>query len=277
MLPQKLYKYREVNQYQLDALGRKAQWFALPSTFNDPFDCQLKLTSESQYFTSLPFYLNALGLTGRNITTVSSIIQSGKSQRKSDDQIIADIESVIFQQQTTNIRLELQNNLQSIQSQNANIGVLSLAEENDNLLLWAHYAHFHQGICLEFSTNETCPYSGVNVLSDASFTRKVKYGTHYPSLVDLKPYDSTHTELENNLLFFKSNEWEYEREWRTINSIGGQLLPFPGKLTGIIFGAKITDSDEDKILNVISNYSYKPDIYHAVIRDDKFALEIVKL
>ena len=37
----KLYKYRSVNEYALDNLENGTLYCAEPSTFNDPFDCQM--------------------------------------------------------------------------------------------------------------------------------------------------------------------------------------------------------------------------------------------
>lgn len=152
-----------------------------------------------------------------------------------------------------------------------------MAESPKNLLMWAHYASFHKGYCLEFSTKDPNPNTRLCILNDQKFTRKVTYGIEYPSLIDLKPFDASRQQIEDNLLFYKSSEWQYEGEWRTVVANGNQLHPFPGKLTSIIFGSKISDLGMTEVVKSISNLGYKPNLYCSIIRENKFSLELIKL
>ena len=38
------YKYRKWNDYTKDILLNDEFWFAKPNTFNDPFDCQIRVS-----------------------------------------------------------------------------------------------------------------------------------------------------------------------------------------------------------------------------------------
>jgi hypothetical protein len=85
-LPSKLYKYKPImndsillndydnlkqnpnanfSDYGLDTISKGSMWFAKPSALNDPFDCQLKVNIDNQYFEDLRLYLNAVGLMRR--------------------------------------------------------------------------------------------------------------------------------------------------------------------------------------------------------------------
>ncbi|MEI8657260.1 DUF2971 domain-containing protein [Vibrio sp. Hal054] len=83
-------------------------------------------------------------------------------------------------------------------------GIMSFTEENDNLLMWSHYADQHKGIIIEFDHNNpffTKPKSGYG-LQPVLYrkTRVDKLGKS--SLIE--PY------------FHKSKEWAYEQEHRLL-------------------------------------------------------------
>jgi hypothetical protein len=112
------------------------------------------------------------------------------------------------------------------------IVVLSLAENCDSLLMWAHYALRHSGFLIGFE--------GPNILDRPTPLFKqfdaVSYCHHRAS-------GKRFSELEDYEIYFrKSSEWSYEREWRlveTITSVGGSIedqkpnWPFPLKLDAI--------------------------------------------
>ena len=96
-------------------------------------------------------------------------------------------------------------------SSRESIGVSCFSESYDSLLMWAHYAHNHRGICVEYNLhlfNEKLFYTPVPVI----------YSNERPCLTSL---DLKHPEKESLDLFItglttKSVEWSYEKEWRII-------------------------------------------------------------
>lgn len=84
-------------------------------------------------------------------------------------------------------------------------GVLSLSEERNNLLLWAHYGAEHRGICLGLDWPNTGLPEAV----------EVSYHTMYRE-VDI--WAHTEQELARLACFQKSAEWSYEREWRSFST-----------------------------------------------------------
>lgn len=109
--PAYLYKYRPLNNdcdlskdYGLDALKKNSQWFSKPEAFNDPFDCQLKVAIDNQYFTSLPLYVNSIGVNNVNVVGITNIIQQCKVQGMNDEQTISVIESALITQGVQSLR-----------------------------------------------------------------------------------------------------------------------------------------------------------------------------
>lgn len=116
------------------------------------------------------------------------------------------------------------------------IGVISLTEAKDNLLMWAHYAYEHSGICVGFSRHKFTggmflnliqpdillstsldgygPFDGVPV--PVMYRKQPRYR------VDKFDYDYSNISAEgaDKILFEvflqKSEEWIYEKEHRIV-------------------------------------------------------------
>ncbi len=109
------------------------------------------------------------------------------------------------------------------------IGVVSLSETPRNLLMWAHYADEHKGICIGFDKNNIFDKSYKQDNKRISLTPiKVNYDDMRPrfEIDDKTPlnegidsYARTKSMLEQHIkkhLLTKSDEWIYEKEHRCI-------------------------------------------------------------
>ena len=121
----------------------------------------------------------------------------------------------------------------------SNFVILSLAENRESLLMWAHYTDSHRGFLIGFDNSD-------GILETPSPHRHfgpVWYCHHRPS-------HSRWKEVTNEELFYaKSSEWVYEREWRIVDSVvsadgdpfgnSGDCWPFrfrPQALREVILG-----------------------------------------
>lgn len=84
-----------------------------------------------------------------------------------------------------------------------NVGILSLTEEWDDMLMWSHYGNQHGGICIGF-------YTSIDFFRTAF---PITYTDTFPIIQ--RPQDGEETILEKTLLT-KASCWEYEREWRVM-------------------------------------------------------------
>jgi len=79
----------------------------------------------------------------------------------------------------------------------------------------------------------------------------------------------------------KSVDWEYEQEWRIFNfSIPDDdryAFFSPEELTGVIFGARISDYNKEWIKSLVQLHPTKIDLKQAVIDDVSFKLNIVSI
>ena len=161
------------------------------------------------------------------------------------------------------------------------IGVLSLTQKPDNLLMWSHYADSHRGYCLGFDSNH--PFFNRKRSENDEFyhLRKVKYLETRPSklMVDMDGTD---------MFLLKSDVWDYEKEWRMcaaltdantiISSVTPQihLFDFPADaISDIIIGVNADASLIDQILSLRARNSELKHvtIQQASVSESQFSLD----
>ncbi|GIB61279.1 hypothetical protein VCSRO140_3541 [Vibrio cholerae] len=125
-------------------------------------------------------------------------------------------------------------------------GILSLSQADDNLLLWAHYAEDHKGICIEFERNPD------NILGNDSSTKPVRYTQSYPSFERHVFMSAESSSVVHRILWTKSKHWAYEQEWRVIVNEGDTVKPLPGKILSITFGMRCSERSRDIIKKLVS-------------------------
>ncbi|MGL1958428.1 MAG: DUF2971 domain-containing protein [Colwellia sp.] len=234
-----LYKYKPMNQFTLDIIASERIFYALPESFNDPFDTKCSFTNSS------------------------AIIQSTDAQKiarafPNDPDIMA------FELKSTSSDIDkFHHNLK-------NFGIVSLAESAADILMWSHYADNHKGICIELERHEN------NELGNISVTRKIVYTKSYPSLNSkiLLSQDNFDSSLQR-ILYTKSKQWVYENEWRTFKPEGGKVYSLPGKIKSVTFGARASTMDIEIVKKLIVGTKIK--LYQAVLKQSDFGLKFKKI
>lgn len=197
--------------------------FSQPAALNDPYEGHALVDVE-----------------GVREHFVSGIEETGKPRVYAEDVFDRSFQSV------------LEAPLESIARVHATLGVLSLTEELDNILMWAHYGENHRGVVIEFHLDTPdllIPSPGGDVLNRLGAvlytSRKLKILPFPQDIVDA--------------LFRKSNEWSYEREWRIVRTLNRLRESSPGSevyvcdlrpetIKSVVLGARI---DPDKAKTII--------------------------
>jgi hypothetical protein len=160
------------------------------------------------------------------------------------------------------IRLNLQNEI-------SGTGVHSFATNARNLLMWAHYANSHSGVCLIF---DVC--ADVDTFVAAL---PVSYSGSYPVI---QYHTGIGPELIKKSFLTKSSEWAYESERRIFDrGVARKYLAFNSKaLFGIVLGANISEVDKSMVYSLLDKRKRKglPDIkvYQARCSDTEYKLKI---
>ncbi|HEX9883282.1 MAG TPA: DUF2971 domain-containing protein, partial [Desulfobaccales bacterium] len=140
------------------------------------------------------------------------------------------------------------------------------------ILMWSHYANGHRGVCLQFDPINDALLANRMLFGQAL---KVIYSEKRPvlNIIDIgKPKEY------QKALLTKSNHWDYEKEWRIIKTEGeggpGVKYFHSSSLTGVIFGALITEEDKQKVMNWITRYPTKIALYEARINETMYQVDI---
>lgn len=237
-------------------------FFPSPCTFNDPFDSKVLFTFDGSDTEDFREYLDGY--------------YRHYNPMKSDEDIkkmVAETVKTNFFDDDTWRQEQIKIFKQILEEESSKLGVISLSEKPDDILMWAHYADGHKGLCLQFDKIKLD--SLINCYCD-----KVDYRKVYPSFKEF-----IHLPDEDRgkfLLLTKSDHWEYEQEWRLIimpeentANLGSRYLKYPEQmLTSVIFGCEMLDCYKDKIRNWIKDRQYKPTIYYAKRKENVFGLKI---
>ena len=237
-----LYKYRAYNAHSLSILINRKVWFAKPDSLNDPFDCKIPF-DHSLTPDEAVAYGRKTGVAEDKINTILDSRGDVHSEFKK-----------IWRETLIKADEELEN-----------VGVFSLSEVNNNILMWSHYADYHKGFCIEFVRNPN------NQLGNYEMTRRVQYRPDYPIIIPIKD------DVFDLKFFMKSSDWEYEQEWRLINDKGEGEESLPDvDMSTIIFGLRMPASHKETIRKVTSDLT-EIKYRHAVKVPDRFMLEIKDL
>jgi hypothetical protein len=238
--PRHVYKYRDISDRTKDILRKGEFWFANPSSFNDPFDCNL---SESQKIRlhDLKKHFSTLAIAPQNIQKYIEI--NKKTPNKIREMVI----------KTKNTAINKR-------------GILSLSANHNNILMWSHYASNHSGlvICLD-------------ILADPEFFLmpiNIKYVDSYTESNYLKNAKKS----TDDSLKLKSKLWKYEEEIRIYKKAYGLYQINKNAIAKIYFGVKTKQAEIDEIIKLCKDSGYtNVNFFKAHIKHAKFELVFTKI
>lgn len=182
--PTFLYKYYSDKPTKLEAVQDNKMWYSAPYKFNDAFDCDL-FVDENAIFTSFA-----------HLASHDRGVRAGSPAWRRLKQTI--------HAQACSMRT-------TFEDMKVTTGISCLSELDNSLLMWAHYANNHRGMCVEYELleiNRQLKFSPIPVVySD----EKVRISSIRQEKIEV---DATRFLIES--LTTKSTEWSYEKEWRII-------------------------------------------------------------
>lgn len=229
----RIYRYQKFSTWTIESLVRDHLHFADPTSFNDPFDCQPVVESDSDRET---LRLILAKLIGRRIEAESTaslkaaqvqgkkaskhVKRLGEQTAKSKLQELAyhatnpDYECGIYKAECWLLTSEIQSELLKRYDR----GVCCFSAIFNNPLLWSHYGDQHRGFCIGYSLDR----------NPMPILRKVEYGgsrevkTSLIAKALLNDDQSAQELLDRDVLLRKASMWRYEREWRLFGKKGVQ-------------------------------------------------------
>lgn len=186
--PASIYKYFREDQRSIVAVKENKLWYSVPCKFNDVFDCDILIDEKAILNSVLKPFPDKRG------------VRPGRPVWKEvQKQIAKEIPS-------------LRTTLDGLKTKT---GIACFSESDDSILMWSHYANNHRGICVEYDLmkiNEQLGFSPVPVVYGGE---RVRFGTIAPD-----KYEAESKRVLIESLTSKSQEWDYEREWRIIRDDG---------------------------------------------------------
>lgn len=132
-----------------------------------------------------------------------------------------------------------------------NIGVLSLAENFDCPLMWAHYSDEHNGFCCAYSIpGDVSNFAATNEIQKVDYDGVRTVLTSQLHELFSNPIGST-TDINKAIYFVKAKKWKYENEYRMIGKPGLRKSPFI--LESIYFGLRCKESVKFSIMSALAN------------------------
>ena len=246
--PPQLYKYRSLGSQGLQEIfTRSVVWFARPDSFNDPFDCRVRIVYDRSPEELDQYWDQMLAKYQPELTP--------EERRALKQQAIAagNRESCMdaHMQQAVDSR-----------------GVYSVSATPNHLLLWSHYADGHKGLCLRFEHI-------VDLFPEVRLpgAHHIRYPERFP-LVSEKADPREHVEAT---ILTKPACWAYEEEWRFLdveNGHGWRRFD-PKYLSGVIFGCRMEEEERRRVREWVAAGPTRPEFLQATIRKGDFALDIV--
>ncbi|MDD6781623.1 MAG: DUF2971 domain-containing protein [Bacteroidales bacterium] len=216
------YAFRKCTTFLYQSLVNEQLNLSSPTTFNDPFDCPIRV----------------LLYKGND---VSSLVR----QAYQDCLKIACFSS--------NVKLPYPKDTNNPLSESVFDEKKHRKDKKEylNSLMWGHYADSHKGICIKYSFNNSISLLGSENPNIVAYFKDVKYSNG-----DMSKYSNKDSITLEDAFFLKGKQWEYENELRFLyydlngNSDYG-TIDIPSCIEAIYFGLKCSNKDKETIQNIM--------------------------
>jgi hypothetical protein len=242
----KIYKY-----FSFDGLKKTLEnstlRFSNPKLFNDPFDTKNKIKFVATTDELYDF------VKSRDSRADVTYIEANKK-------IILDSAKRVFNNSFDELYRKL--------------GVACFTTNNNNLLMWAHYAEQHKGGVIEFDDTTDCL---------ANHIIPIKYSKDMPSMniKDLNDEDEASKKALTHTIYTKGDDWRYENELRVdIKSLtNSSYKDCPYDKTNIIsvyVGCQMSADNIKEIVALVKKYPCAK-IYQSVLKEDAYNLSFTEI
>jgi len=246
-----LYKYQACPGDDTKKMERVRQilvehqlFFASRRSFNDPFDCVV------------PSFLQIPG------TILKRSVEEFVDRTFSNS---SEIEKIGMMSKLMSVNA-LEDLRQGLQDDVDKAGIVCFSKVRDDILMWAHYADKHRGLCFEFDGSSNCRFFGE--------AQPVEY-EDYTTI----PLDKDKTRQMARVILTKSKHWFYEREYRIFGpGKADSKLDYPIELlTGIIFGCMMPLKVRESVKQWVERGNCRVAFFEACPKLAEFGLDIVRI
>lgn len=219
-------------------------FFASRRNFNDPFDCAIPSLSQ---------------IPGTFLKRFAEEIVDRKFPIHSESEKSDMIDRLMSVNALEEIHRRLQDTVDKA-------GIVCFSMVRDDILMWAHYADKHKGLCLEFDGSCNCMFFGQ--------AQPVAYEDYTPI-----PLHEDSDRQVTRAILTKSKHWSYEKEYRIFRpETAGQNINYPVELlTGIIFGCMTPSEVRASVKQWVKEGDCRVAFFEARPKVAEFGLDIVRI
>ena len=234
-----IYQYMSSDVALNNVVPNQKFRFSDPLSFNDPFDCSVKL---------LKFTINPQKL-DKNLTKLKSRVSRAEYRETKRRLLDKSHQEKLFKEKRRNYKLSC------------------FSKKNDDILMWSHYAEKHTGICIGFDFKKfdadkyiLCPVNYIDKIKEFDGNLRFEKVIYY-------------------WLTTKSSIWEYEEEIRAIKFSPSnetyEFADFPkNSIKEIIFGCNVSRKVIQKMIYLIKTHQINNiKLKQMKINDTNFKLE----
>lgn len=269
MIPERLYKYRSCEDNHIFAFEKDELWLSTSDLFNDPFDTLIQYDEDKirtafdcalqpDIFNAM---LNHIVADGEMAEPVNPLVDSAKNENMR-------VKIIEAMSHAKNFMPSEEQKVQLIIQKEANLTLLPkiaqrfssvacFSEKIDSILLWSHYSYNHTGFALGYDLRPLLLPNEKNVGLFPVIYSKKRYNAEqyflylFGSLMQI-PVKNADLMSSIKLLLYKSNEWQYEQEWRLIKSEASNLFEGHSKPVGlkpnsIYYGCHISQENYQRL------------------------------
>lgn len=264
-LPLTLYKYvslsgtlgNELDEIKLKTLENNELFLASNLSFNDPYDCAINMNISNEL----------KGVFKAMCTNQLKSYSNRKDRRESKAKLHQLLKK--SDKEADKLAKEIQQNWETFRE---TIGVCCLSSNYTSQLMWSHYTNSYKGFCIGYDTHKL--YESTSLIP-VIYSEEL---TSLKSYIDFNIIDGINEKPNYELagihcISKKSPVWEYEHEWRIIDTIEGNgksiKVPVPSKL---YIGCRMAAAHKRRLID-IARKLHIPKIYEIVLNPERFKIE----
>ena len=265
--PEILYKYRDLDSFDriTNLLLKGELFFSSAKTFNDPFDTAITYDFSSVEKPIAEEWMNIA--TDRHMPTESREVKNHYIRNR------------LIEIRTPGYAERFKEGL--IENQYNKFGVCSLASTKENILMWAHYASMHSGICVGLSVPNLEEFmdqmAKKRILIDLM---TIRYSETLPKVDFFRAMIEMDTPSDfYELVGVKSSHWSYEQEYRLVYSEKTNIpVEFgPRAIAQLVFGCRIDPKNKEQILKLCRTHLSHIQLFQAQKNLNNFSLDLIPI
>ena len=243
------------HNYSLDALRNNTVFLSSPANFDNPYDCNVYIDYNEFALQRIHHYASLCGIivkpewdyaeisrylamrvfmhitSGGKVASLFELDKSNNHVRVHQEYFLLSLEHEILKERLNPdaggecyykaINHVIDTEFSNIQEIANRFRVACFTQTPYSMLMWSHYAKYHQGFCIEYETPE---YSDDNADIYHNLFPVIYTDARTPLTELSLSWNSTGTLTNENLwdfykycLLSKSLDWKYQQEWRLIS------------------------------------------------------------